>query len=243
MKALKKCIIAGIILVVIGAVILVVTLAVNGWKIKDDNYTMKTFTAQNDYTEIDIDIDANRLKTEFYDGEKIEIYYPDGSGFKTSINERNGRLRLEMKVKWYATIFKSSSVPETVVKLPRDKIIDIKVDLCAGTVVLDEGEYGNLDINVSAGTLNARDITCVKMDCDVSAGKIDFANLSCPEIKADVSAGSLKININGAKSEYTIRSSVSVGSCNVSDQTGTTYKTLAVDCSAGSVNVSFSNNN
>ena len=259
MKSIWKGFVAGIILVAIGAGIILTTLAINGWKIKEADYTMKTFIAQNDNTALEIDLGANTLKTEFYDGEKIEISYPDSSGFKTSITERSGKLKFETKTKWYVSFFNFTKPPETVIKLPKDKVFDIKVDLGAGTVSLASGVYGNLNIDVSAGTLKADGITCKNMicdlsagtvksngiscdnlKCDVSAGTLNLSTLTCPDIKAEVSAGTVSLGVKGVKSEYTIRASVSVGKCNVTNQTGTTDKKIDVSCSAGTLNVNFS---
>ena len=239
MKAIWKGLIAGIILIAIGAGIIITTLAVNGWKIKDINYTMKTFTAQSDVALIDVDVDAYTLKTEFYDGDKIEISYPESKALKTRISEKDGKLKFETDTKWYASLFNFTKPPETVVKLPKDKVYDIIIDLGAGTVKLADGVYGNINIDVSAGTLSATGVTCDKIVCDVSAGTLNIKELTCPDIKADVSAGTLNLGIAGAKEDYTIRASVSVGSCNVTNQTGATGKKLDVDCSAGKISVNF----
>lgn len=257
MKSILKGLIIGIIFIAIGAGILITTLAVNGWSIKV-KYTMETFVAENDNDYIDIDIGASILKTEFYDGEKIEISYPDSNRFKTVITEKDGKLTYKNNVKWYAHFYNFTKVPETVIKLPKDKVFDLEVDLGAGTVNIASGVYGNLKIDVSAGkldgnaitcsslncdvsagTVNLTDVTCSSLNCDVSAGKMEITSLSCPDIKADVSAGKLSLGIVGVKSEYTIKASVSAGSCNVSNQTGTTDKKLYVDCSAGSITVKF----
>lgn len=260
MKAIRKCLIAGIILIAIGAGIIITVLAVNGWSIKETNYTMETFKAENDNTAVEIYLGANSLKTEFYDGEKIEISYPVSKAFKTSVSEKNGKLKFESKTKWYYSFFNFTKAPETVVKIPKDKVFDIKVDLGAGTISLDGGVYGNLNIDVSAGTLKGSNITCGNLDidvsagtlaltgvtcdkivCDVSAGTLNIKELTCPDVKADVSAGKLSMSINGLESEYTVRASVSAGSCNLKDRDGTTDKKLYADCSTGSVSVTFNN--
>lgn len=259
MKAFWKCFIIGIVIIAIGAGILITTLAVNGWSVSP-NYTLTTVTAEQDNTAVEIDAGLGAIKTEFYDGEKIEITYPVSKVYKTEITERDGKLTYAVKNKWYASFFNFSATPETVIKLPKNKVFEMKIDLGAGTVNLTGGVYANLDIDVSAGRLDAAGVTCERLDCDVSAGtvkldgvncsvlncdvsagKLEINSLICPDIDADVSAGRLEISVDGTKSEYTIISSVSAGSCNVSDQTGTTGKKLKVDCSAGSIDVSFGN--
>ena len=257
MKSVVKWVIAGSAILAIGLGILIAALAINGWSI-DAKYTMETYTAQDDNSFVELEIGASVLKTEFYDGEKIEITYPASKSFKTKINENNGKFSFESKVKWFAQFFNTPKVPETTVKLPKNKVVDLVIDLGAGTVKLADGVFGNITIEVGAGKLEASNlecktlscdisagsadikaVTCSALICDISAGKLGIASLTCPEIKADVSAGKLDIAVNGVKSEYSIRASVSAGSCNLTNQTGTTDKTLVVDCSAGTVTVSF----
>ena len=257
MKSIWKGLIIGIVLIAIGAGILITTLAVNGWAI-ETKYTMETFTAKEDNNYVELDIGACALKTEFFDGEKIEISYPSNKRFNTDITETNGKLTFKSKVKWFAQFWGSIKIPETVVKLPKAKVFDLTIDLGAGSIHLEDGVYGNVKIDVgagkldtenlecnslvcdiSAGSVNFKSVACSSLICDLSAGKLDISSLSCPDIKADVSAGKLNLGINGVKSEYTIRSSVSAGNCNLTNQTGTTTKMLVVDCSAGTITVSF----
>ena len=257
MKAIWKGLIAGIVLIVIGVGIMIATLAINGWAINTD-YTMETFTAKDDNNFVELDIGASSLKTEFYDGDKIVITYPSGKSIKTDIEEHKGKLIFESKIKWYTHIFNNPKVPETVVKLPKDKVFDLVVDLGAGTVQLAEGVYGKVIIDVGAGTLRAQNVecntlicdisagsatikgvACSSLNCDISAGKLEISSLICPDIKANVSAGKLSLGVNGEKSEYNIKTSVSAGSCNISNQHGTTDKKINIDCSAGSVTVNF----
>lgn len=238
MKAIWKGFIIGIVLIAIGAGIIITTLAVNGWSVKI-KYEMKTYTAEQENSVVEIDVGASELKCEFYDGDKIEITYPESKSFKTRIKETDGKLKFENDIKWYASFLTITSSAETVIKLPQSKVFDLKINIGAGTVSIAEGVYGKVKIDVSAGTLKADGVTCDTIDCDVSAGKLDITALTCPSISADVSAGTLKIGVIGNKSDYTIRADVSAGSCNVDDQTGNTDKRLDVDCSAGTITVNF----
>lgn len=243
MKAIWKGFIAGIILVAIGAGIIIATLALNGWSLQEISYTMSTFTAEHDNGAIEIDAGANTIRTEFYDGDRIEIYYPESKAYTTSVTESDGKIKFETKIKWYAYFFSFAKRPEAVIKLPKGKAFDIKIELGAGAVTLAGGDYGRLDVNVNAGTLNAKGVSCNGLICDINAGTINISALTCPDIKAEVNAGRLSLGVNGTKSDYTIRASVSAGSCNVSNQSGNTDKTLDVKCSAGSVNVQFTIDN
>ena len=73
MKAIVKGLIIGLIVIVIGAAILITALALNGWTFKKPEFVNQTFTATEDNTVIKIDVGAGAVKTEFYDGDKIQI--------------------------------------------------------------------------------------------------------------------------------------------------------------------------
>ena len=259
MKAIVKGLIIGLIVIVIGAAILITALALNGWTFKKPEFVNQTFTATEDNTVIKIDVGAGAVKTEFSDGDKIQIDYPSATVFTTEINEANGVFSYKSKIKW-ALFWKTWSIPDTVIKLPQNVIFDLDFEVNAGTVNVASGSYGKVDIEVNAGTLtvnssdcsvfkcdvsagllSVNDVSCDSFDCEVSAGKLDVSALKCPDIKADVSAGTIILGIDGVKAEYTISASKSAGSCNVSNQTGNTEKSLRVEVSAGSINVNFSN--
>ena len=218
MKTVVKCIIIGVAIIAIGAGILIATLAANGWSVKA-KYTMQTYTAEHEIHELEIDVGAFTVKTEFFDGDKIEIEYPVSNRHKTSVKEHDGKLKFSTETKWWHMIsIGKNNAPETIIKLPKDRVLNLDIDLGAGTVNLASGVYGQVKIDIGAGIVKAESITCNNLDCDVSAGTVKFESvtcnslksdvsagklevnsLNCPDIKADVSAGKLSINVDGIK--------------------------------------------
>lgn len=255
MKGTVKAIIAGVVIMVIGAGILIGALAVNGWSFRTPKFEMQTYTSSADLTKLDIKIDAGSVKTEFYDGEEIIIEYPSSSIYKTTVTEKEGSLVYTAKIRGLVRL--AWNIPDTVIKLP-EKVYDCKFDMNAGSVILADGRYGLISLDIDAGSFKAGAVTCGNvnidmsagsfkadsLDCtgfvlDMSAGYASAAKMTCPEINIDLSAGSAVIGLTNAKSEYTISTDVSAGKCNVSPQTATTGKTIKVDISAGNVEFSF----
>lgn len=257
MKKSTKVIISGVVIAVIGVIIIIVSLASAGWKFKD-NYEMNTYAESGQNTALEIDWNAGNIKTEFYDGEKIEITYPSSKMYKVEITEKANKLSIRSKsraILWIGPI----NVPETVIKLPKSTVYSLDVDLSAGNVYLADGDYSNLNIDISAGSLKCGKFSCkrfetdlsagdVKIDgvnadyinCDISAGSAKILNAVCPEIYIDISAGSLNIKIDGEKSLYNISASVSAGKCNVNNQTGSSSgHRLDIHVSAGNIDVDF----
>ncbi len=243
MKSTLKWFIIGIIVVALGAAIMITTLSVYGWTAASPAYTLTTYTEQNENTSLEIEIGSGNVKTEFYDGDKIEITYPNGSSYNNSFDENAGKLLFRSEIKWYASFFGFGiwNSPDIVIKIPKDRIPDLYLDISAGTVNLASGTYNKIKLDVSAGKLDATSVYCSELECDLSAGTLDLQELTCPVIDLDVSAGSLKLGVVGDKNEYNITVDISAGSCNVSTQTGTNDdKRISVDVSAGSVDIKFS---
>ncbi len=261
MKTVIKSLIIGIVIAAIGVAIILITLAANDWKFKTD-YEIKTAEFEYGGLSVVIDSDANTVKTEFYDGDKIEVTYPESKGFRTEISENSGKFIFRSKTKWYYSFFNWNSfwnMPETVIKLPKDRVYDISVKIGAGSVYLADGEYKNVNINIDAGTFNCGTLGCDRLVCDVDAGKININSVSanylecdvdaggveitktaCPEILIDVDAGGVKMYIDELKSLYSISAKVHAGKCNVSAQTGTSANhKIDVKVDAGKVEVNF----
>lgn len=257
MKKSTKVIISGVVIAVIGVIIIIVSLACAGWKFKDD-YEMKTFTESERNTVIDIDWNAGDIKTEFYDGDKIEISYPCSKIYRVEITEKANKLSIKSKsraILWIGPI----NVPDTVIRLPKNTVYEMDVDISAGNAYLADGTYSNVNIDISAGSLKCGTVSCNRLEADLSAGSVEISSLNCnfvkcdisagsakilnavcPEIYIDISAGSLNLKIDGEKSLYTIAVDVSAGKCNINNQTGlSSSHRLDIDVSAGNVSVDF----
>lgn len=258
MRGFVKMIIAGAIIVGIGFAVLLLALGLNGWSFKP-NFETREYSSAEENTALDVKLDAGKLKIEYHDGEDIQISYPVAKGYETKIIESDGKLSVEgNKHHWY-TFTWGVTIPETVIKIPRDKIKNVEIKLNAGTVDLADGAFENVKVKVNAGSCNVGEITgcnrfevklnagsvnvkgaeCNAFSCDINAGSAKFQKIDSAESKLEVSAGSASLAFAGAVEEYTATVNVSAGSCNgLSTRTGGD-KTIDVKVSAGSVNVSF----
>lgn len=230
MKAIFKGLIIGGIIVAIGIGILITALAINGWTFKT-TFTTQSYTAENENSSVKLDIGASTLVTEFYDGDRIEISYPESNRIKTDITERDGKLTFKSKVKWFAHLTINADIPQTVVRLPKDKVFDFEVDLGAGTARIAGGVYGKVAIDVGAGKLEGADIECKDLDCDISAGTVNLTGVVCTSLKCDVSAGT--VNLNGVTCS-SLKCDVSAGKLDISSLT---CPEIRADVSAGKLSL------
>lgn len=258
MKRFVKVMIAGAIIIGIGIAVLLVALGLNGWSFTT-KFETEEYTSEEDNTALSVDLDAGKLKIEYHEGENIQISYPKAKGYETTIIESNGKLSLEgNKHRWYIFTW-GITIPETVIRIPRDKITSVEIEVNAGTVELPDGAFESvkievnagtcivgkitdcelLDIHMNAGTVSVEGAECDKLVCEVNAGSADIRKIDSYESKVEVNAGSANITFTGSVEEYSADVSVSAGSCNgVSTRTGGDKK-ITVKVSAGSVNASF----
>ncbi len=260
MKGIVKGLIIGGVIAVIGIVILIVTLASNGWKIKKAEFEMQTYTAETEFTKIKIDIEAGSARTEFYDGEKVIIEYPASSAYKNQFETEDSTLIYSGCARDWFFNTGNLNVPETVIKIPNGSVYGIEMQVGAGAYSLADGEYGNIKINLGSGVFSAERFKCAEMkfevgmghsniknfecrtlDCEVGMGDITIEQVTCSGAKIDVGLGSAHIGFSGAKEEYNISTDIGLGSCNVAEQTGTTDKTIEIDVGAGSAVLDFKN--
>ncbi|MDE5789392.1 MAG: DUF4097 domain-containing protein [Clostridia bacterium] len=258
MNAWKIFLGLGIVIFAIGLTLFITGLALNGWKFKVE-YEMQTFTAAEENSTLDLKISAGSIAVEFYDGENIEVNYPDSVNYGYEVKEKAGTLKVKPVNRLHFNWFGWNDIPTVTVKVPSGKIMNLKLDLSAGAATVASGEYGNVRISMSAGSTTAGDLKCGELITHLSAGKIavggaecssldvrlsaGVANISdvvCNDIDIDLSAGSAKLSVIGNKSEYTVSVDKSAGSCNLVNQSGTVAgKKIDVDLSAGSVEVTF----
>lgn len=258
MNHVIRAIIIGSAIIGIGVAILLVALALNDWSFQP-NFTTEEFISQEENTVLSVNLDAGKLKIEYHDEENVQIFYPVASGYQTTIAESDGKLTLEgNKRRWYAFQW-GIEFPETIVKIPYDKIKDVEITLNAGMIELADGEFENVTVKVNAGTCNLGSITgCKQFDVRLNAGALNVSGAACEKLSFHLNAGSAKIqqivsqesevkvnagsaNLSfvGSIEDYSASVSASVGSCNgIGDRTGGD-KTITVKVNAGTVNVSF----
>ncbi|MDE6558195.1 MAG: DUF4097 domain-containing protein [Clostridia bacterium] len=260
MKAWKVFLGIGAGVLVIGLIVMLIGLGLNDWSFKVE-YEMKTFNSEQETTTLDLSLAAGEMNVVYYEGENIEVNYPTSYKYGYEVSERNGTLTVEPQQHfgvWFG--FGWNKVPAVTVKIPKGKVMDLKLDLSAGVArVEDCSEFGNVRVRLSAGWADLGSMVCNKFNASLSAGKLDVdrvecsdfdlhlsagvANvdfLKCDDISVKLSAGTASVTVLGNKSDYSISVDRSAGSCNVSNQTGAVVgKTIDVDLSAGSVSVEF----
>lgn len=263
MRGIGKAIGAGIAIIIVGIIVFVVALGLNDWKLESfGNFEVKDYESVSQINTVKLNSAIGTVKTEFYDGDKILVKYPENNKLTTTVTEENGVLTATTNVSrhwWMSFGFTLKKIPVTVISIPQNSVVNLDFQVNAGTVTVADGKYDsvkielnagtikfgnticqNLKCNVNAGTLKIDGVSCDKIICKINAGTVSLSGVQCDDIDVGISAGSATINVKGNKTEYNIYTDVSAGSCNIKSQSGTVAnKTIKVDVSAGSVNVNF----
>ncbi|MDE7208486.1 MAG: DUF4097 domain-containing protein [Clostridia bacterium] len=234
MKAFIKVIIAGAAILLIGIIVLVVALGVNNWQI-DGDYEMKYYECTQQNTSLDIDFSAGTLEVNYYDGEMIKIEYPENKVLTSTISESNGTLSFATTTKRKWNVFNwFSKIPEAKIWIPQGDIMNIHLDMSAGTTKFADGEYGDFIIGMNAGTLRIGDVTCKKLAVKLSAGTLNMKNtVSAEDVSIDLNAGTLNIQSLVCPS---LIGNVNAGTANISSLN---TSSVDVDISAGTVKLAM----
>ncbi|MDE7348077.1 MAG: DUF4097 domain-containing protein [Clostridia bacterium] len=230
MKGFIKVMIAGAVILVVGIVILVIALGVHGWQF-DGDYEMKYYECAEQNTTLNIDFSAGTLEINYYDGEKIKIEYPENKVLTSTISESNGTLSFSTTTKRKWNVFNwFSKIPEAKIWIPQGDIMNIHLDMNAGTTKFADGEYGDFIIGMNAGTLQIGDVACKKLAVELSAGTLSMKNMvSAEDVRLDLSAGTLNIQSLVCPS---LIGNVNAGTANISRLN---TSSVDVDVSAGTV--------
>lgn len=257
MKGWKIFLGIGISVVLIGIIVFIIGLWLNGWKFTVE-YETKTYNSVGEVAKLDLNLSAGEMSVEFYDGDTVEVTYPDSFQFGYAVSEEDGELTLSHRGGTFIW-FGLNKIPPITVKIPNGKVVDLECSLSAGKARIADGEFKNFRLSLSAGTTTVGKIKCGSCDVKLSAGSVHMSGAECgtfsvklsagsvsaERVKSDkigckLSAGSVSLGVIGEESAYSVSVDKSAGSCNLHPRTGTDAgKTIDVDLSVGSVNIGF----
>ena len=192
MKIWKIVLIVGVLIFAVGFTMFIVGFALNGWKFKVE-YDMHTFNATGENTTLDLRISAGSIDVEFYDGENIEVTYPDSVNYGYEVKEKAGTLKVTPVNHIHFSWFGWNNIPAVTVKVPNGKVMNLKLELSAGAATVASGEYGDVRISMSAGGTTVGSIKCRDLKTHLSAGKISMSAAECSSLDVDLSAGSEEV--------------------------------------------------
>ncbi|WP_243076525.1 hypothetical protein [Microbacterium sp. SS28] len=213
-------------------------------------------------TDLDVDLAAGSLRIEFGDVTDAELEVTGAGGAERwTLRNDDGDLVVSSPDGWFngggwpfgGWLFGDNRAGDGVLTLPQSlEGTDADITLAAGELVVDEGDFGDVELDMGAGRTRF-EASVDSFSADVSAGAAELALDGAREASFSVSAGALDAVLTGAQprtldlqvsagslditvpeGEYDVTSDVSAG--NFDNRVGSTpgaSSTVTVDVSAG----------
>ncbi len=211
---IKLLLIFGVILTLVGGIIFTVAMTASKWDfsvLASHLYQKKVVELTEEQTEavskIKIEMSTADVKIEYHDGQKIIVEGFDVTNLKGKILRRfttsvsNGELSVTLKrEKSHIFSMGTSGDCDVTVKLPKEKVVDLSVDLSTGDVIIGEKgkdyKLGKIEIEQSTGdTKIEANVECSSLDVDGSTGDVFVnGNLKVNSLEVETSTGELYIN-------------------------------------------------
>ncbi len=209
-------IIAGV-LIVIGGVIFVATMAANNWdfsKMSSSKFETNTHTVTEEFDGISINTNTSDVRFVLSeDGEaKVECY--EKSSVKHSVSVRGGKLVVEAvdNSKWHEWIW-SFGLPTITVYLPETEYSSLTVQTDTGDVELPHGfRFGSVELSTTTGDIDCfasadsmkiavttGDI-CVEnalvetLSLSLTTGKTELKNVACENLTIGGTTGNIELD-------------------------------------------------
>jgi DUF4097 and DUF4098 domain-containing protein YvlB len=190
-------IIAGAI-ALIGALIFIIPLAINGWdfsKVIKTKVETITHDVDEAYTGIRIASDTADIILEATDGGGTAVITLDSKLMYHEVKVVDGTLTIEIKDerKWYQTLFNFSSTSITV-KLPMGEYEALVITEDTGDITIAEGiAFSSSDLKLSTGDVYYKANTSGDVCIEMSTGDITVENATVGSLKLKATTGDVKI--------------------------------------------------
>lgn len=207
-KAIKIVVIIGVSLLLVGCVIFVVAMSLNGWDFSalSSEYEKKTLVATEEKSVVVLDFQNSDVQVKYAQVEYASVEYSvakgkDGKELNAfDIVDENGKLSLTERRVVQTWFFGFNVKPTAILTLP-NTFCDLTVKTDNGKIVIDKsvnGGFGKVEFDTDNGEIDIRgDMTCSSLTATTNNGKITFGGkLSADgDVKAESDNG--KISVNG----------------------------------------------
>lgn len=192
------------------------------------------FSSEGAVDALEINGALGNIILNFYDGEGVNVDYPATSLIDYKVGQQGGKVVItHKKIKFKGVNLKNKIIPDMIIQVPRHLTPDLEINLAAGAIKLDGGDYGNIKAYVEGGALTTGQFNCSDAQFITDAGKIEIGGAVCHRMHAEINAGKLHAgSIYGSTAD--IR--VNAGKLNVDE---TDCKRTEICVSAGKAEITL----
>ena len=196
MRKLKKWLIIGASLVLIGCIIFAGVMAVLKWDFKmlsASKYETNEYTIDDEFKNISVESDTADITFLASDEKSVKVVCHEPSNAKHTVVISSDTLEIKKNDtrKWYEHIGISFESEKITVYLPKGKYGNLTVKASTGDLkATDEFKFADLNITLSTGDITLQSISANSISLRVSTGKIALDNVQIEgDLKAEVSTG------------------------------------------------------
>jgi len=199
--------VVAIIVIVVGALIVLgtITSALISTIVSASVKSTTRTVAVTGVTDLNVDVAAGSLRVEFADVDEAELEVTGtGGADRWTLRTEGGELVVSTPQGWFnggwpfgGWPFGENGVGEGTLRLPQSlEGLDADLSLAAGELVVDEGDFGEVELDMGAGrTRFAASVDTIS--AEISAGDAEFAVDGAREAGFSVNAGSLDARLTG----------------------------------------------
>lgn len=250
---------------IVGGVLAICTGIYAGTSIKNEQSNIQTIDETKEFEEfskLDLEIGASNLTIKSEGEEfKVETYQIPET---TKIENKNGILTIKItKKNWFSYNYDESNI---IVYIPEGKELDeIKLEMGAGTVKIENIKSTKVDFSFGAGAVNIKNLTSenAKIECgagevviedtdltdaklDSGVGKLVYSGYMRGTSKIDCGVGEVVLNLKGGNEIYKIDTEKGIGDIKINGNsvanktvTGNGENRISIDGGIGSISVNF----
>ncbi|MBE6797793.1 MAG: DUF4097 domain-containing protein [Ruminococcaceae bacterium] len=196
MRNLKKWLIIGASLVLIGCIIFTGVMTMLKWdfkKLSTLNYETNEYTIDNEFKNISVESDTADITLLASDEKSVKVVCHEPSDAKHTVVISSDTLEIKKNDtrKWYEHIGISFESEKITVYLPKGEYGKLSVKASTGDLkVTDEFKFADINVTLSTGDITLQSISANSISLRVSTGKIALQNIKCEgDLKAEVSTG------------------------------------------------------
>lgn len=196
MRNLKKWLIIGASLVLIGCIIFTGVMTMLKWdfkKLSTLNYETNEYTMDNEFKNISVESDTADITLLASDEKSVKVVCREPSDAKHTVVISSDTLEIKKNDtrKWYEHIGISFESEKITVYLPKSEYGNLSVKASTGDLkVTDEFKFADINVTLSTGDITLQSISANSISLRVSTGKIALQNIKCEgDLKAEVSTG------------------------------------------------------
>ena len=202
-------------------------------------------------TEIDIDVDANKVEILPHDKSYVEVIVQNYNDQQRVLAELDGtELQIKSRVhQWNDVVGPNSTIK---IYLPKDVVFkEIDIDLSTSELLAENIRAKKITLSIGAGRAELNSLDVDEFSLDNGVAETEITNLKVRDGQVECGVGKVKMDIIGKQEDYNYEYSVGIGSISIGDDKysglageqkvdNNANQELSFECGIGDIKVTFS---